>query len=476
MPGGTGRGLAAGLSSGVDNFLNSYLSVKRMQSEEKFKKIQPMLDEVKNIIHDPDTPLNSRISAAKTLPALLGLKDSSAFDEIIKSLEAHSQEQVETTPGTPTEISTGNAQSVGDPNAIDGSLSTPTTPNVSLETKKKIPAQYKTRGQMSANELIQLRQSQQLQTRSDIDFQRQKELLDYQANLAKGNLKATGYNRIVESQATEDGVKVDTDGTKVNYKKGDYLVTGINSAMENKTTNLGTTKSIKEVVANQSKNKPSAVMANLEAGYLNQVNPATGVNYTEEEASAEAAKKFAENYQAGIDYRKLGTTQKTQQTTGNVPIQPAQTADDVRANEQIHLQLQSNLDKANADLISSGRKSRDSTNEAHAFYLNNIKPLENRDDLDDDQIKQLARDRSEYQRLKTIADNAVADHAGNERALKDAQNKLQTHQATSTNSTSGKTVNWSKTKMKTYADKYFSGDQNKAIEYNKNKGVIINIQ
>lgn len=471
--GGVGRGLAAGLSSGVDNFLNSYLSVKRMQSEEKFRKIAPMLDEVKNIIHDPDTSLNSRISAAKTLPALLGLKDSSAFDEIIKSLEAHSQENVEITPGTPAEISTGNAGVVGNPNAIDGSLSTSATPNVSLETKKKIPAQYKTRGQMSANELVQLRQSQQLQKRSDIEFERQKELLDYQANLAKGNLKATGYNRIVESQATEDGTKVDTDGTKISYKKGDYLVTGINSAMENKTTNLGSTKSIKQVV---SEKKPAA-------GKLGQLTTAeqTVAAYEADPNSVpkptyDAAKNFLAEFERHGDLQKAMAVAYGQKSEGTQPIQPAQTVDDIRANEQIKLQLEGNLNKAKSDAVASSRKARDAANEAHAFYENNIKPFEGRDDLEDEQIKQLEQDKKEYRRLKLISDNASSDDVGNKQALKDAENKLKGHQANSPNSSSGKTVNWSPAKMKTYADKYFNGDQNKAIEYNKNKGVIINIQ
>lgn len=434
MPNGISHGIAQGLSTGVDNFLNAYLSVKNMQNQEKYRKLQPQLDLVHTIINNPDIPLEDQIKAVNQLPYILDPKHKPAPGELPLAdqmgLTHLASQQIQTSPSQDEQLPSNPTRTTP-----EGNIDLNAGP--SIEGKKAIPAKYKTRGQMSHNEIQNLQAENLIQKRQDAEFARQKELMVTQAELAKSNLKATGFNKTIEHQATKDGVMTDSDGTKVEYKQGDYLVTGVNSAMENKTINLKDTKSIKEVVATQTKNKPSAVLANLEAGYLTKVNPATGQVYTEEEANAAAAKDFADHFQASTDYLKGGGKERDQRTTGTTPPTPAQVIGQNKSDQATQLAIRKDVDEAAAketsalqvrESIATRRKAASETAMEADKTVANLEQIEDPDNQQKEQLRVARADaktkRIEYNNLSTKYEDAHKDYVTASGLKMAAQNRL----------------------------------------------------
>lgn len=208
---GTGLGIAKGIELGAQNFLQSFFAVKQFKEQQKYRKMQPVIDVVKSQIADPNLPLDQKIKAMDTLPLLLGAKADVPLSQML-GLDKLAQQEVETGEETIQQGTKGGL--VEDQGAVEfnkkslrsgtelgiyneeGLVSTDSTLATSVEqkpTKTLRKKSLKRRGELSATDLAIAKQVQINRAEQEDQFQRQYKLAQVQADLQYKTLAQQGW-------------------------------------------------------------------------------------------------------------------------------------------------------------------------------------------------------------------------------------------------------------------------------------------
>ncbi len=429
MPGGTGRGLALGIAQGARNFLDSFLAVKQAKHEEKWRKLAPIIQAVDYQIQDPNTPLDQKIKALDSLPHILGSPSTIPLSQTL-GLDKLAEQQVDTgqtqtikqgqTSGGATDQGAvdynnininqqGAVQPPADPNAIatnPSPLATSTDVKAPLDTTRKL---LRRRGEMSSNDIALQKQLQVHAAEQQDEFTRQYKLEQLHASLQERVLNNQGWKN--------NGDWNYDDSTKTWQQDWFNPITKESYQQRLKPGIVPEQVILKQIQASGgNKSGVSKAYSTLRTAIATQM----GKEEDDPSVQLATANLWKNNFQAGVDYKEQGVT-------GTRKIQPAQSADDARAAEQNRIALQGDYDSKRSKAVESSNRAYNSAAEANTYYNNNIKPMEadeQADNLDDDQKKELAAHRAEYQRLKNIADSSKAEDEGNKTALQDAHNKL----------------------------------------------------
>src|SRR6266576_520449 len=422
MPtGGNGVAIANGAAQGVDSFIKSFIQVSQMKNQQKLQKNAHIEDVLMEQIRDPNTKFYQR---AKLIDAVGNLYDHPSLSTTLGYNKLNEEDVAD--PNQPAVQDQLPIAGTSATNLLDTSQ-TGATPDV-INPQVGVIGQSQgltKRGNLTPND-VAFQQRKSLQAASDeSDIKKAERIARINFDLQEKSYKANGY-------------KITSEGTD---KSGNYVQILTNNSGDTKTNVLPAGfKPLKLSIAETSANKPSATLANLEQGYLNKTNQATGQLYTESEANAAAAKDFATHYQASTDYLSGKTTQVTNVNAGKTPISPSQTADDVRADKQNQLALQKSYDDAYSNAIKSSAEAKQFADEAHNHYLNIVTPAkdaldtwltqngkEKADTTDSDFIKLNGAYKAavnQYNSLKSKADAAASVDAGNKKALDAASKRL----------------------------------------------------
>ena len=204
---GVGRGLALGIEQGANNFLQSFLAVKQFKEQQKYRKLQPVIEMMQAQISDPNLPLDQKIKAMDTLPLLLdpNYKGGKLSEQL--GLDKLAQQEID---GGEQIIQGTKGGLIEDQSAVDankkslkvGDASNPdlvSTENVLATSINQAPTKtlkkrsLKRRGEMTANDLILAKQAQINKSEQEDQFQRQYKLAQVNADLQFKTLAQQGW-------------------------------------------------------------------------------------------------------------------------------------------------------------------------------------------------------------------------------------------------------------------------------------------
>jgi len=421
MPTGNGLSIAKGAADGVNSFIQSFIQVSQLKNQQKLQKNAHIEDVLLEQIRDPNTKFYQR---AKLIDAVGNLYNHPSLSTTLGYNKLNEEDMAD--PNQPAIETKPPLSGVSSSDVLDslqtGNISASGTPQEGVIGQSQGLTK---RGNLTPND-IAFQQRKSLQSASDeSEIKKAERIARINFDLQEKSYKANGY-------------KITSEGTD---KSGNYVQILTNNSGDTKQNILPAGfKPLKLAIAETSANKPSATLANLEQGYLNKTNPATGQLYTESEANAAAAQDFATHYQASTNFLNNRNTQVGNINTGKTPIQPSQSADDIRADKQNQITLQKAYDDAYSNAIKSSADAKQLADEAHNHYINIVAPakdaLDNwlaqngglKADLTDSDYRNLNNSYktavNQYNSLKSKADAAGAKDEGNKKLLDGASKRL----------------------------------------------------
>lgn len=401
MPRGTGLGIAKGIEQGANNFLQSFMAVKQFKEQQKYRKMQPVIDMVQAQIADPNLPLDQKIKAMDTLPLLLGAKTDAPLSQML-GLDKLAEQDIDLGEQTVQGTKGGLIEDQGAVEANKRSLkigdsSNPdllSTENVLATSINQTPTKtlkkrsLKRRGELTANDLLIAKQVQINREEQESQFQRQYRLMQVQADLQSKTLAQQGWKNNDEWLYDENSKSWSQDWfnpiTKETYKN--TLPPGI----------VPQSVILKQIQAGGKGGGVSLAYKTLREA----VATSMGKEVDDPEVNLATANMWRNNF-------SLGVTNKVQNVTGTEPIQPNQKFD----NDMQILQAQ----QRHGELVASAQAS-----------LNNVTSLGQRKG----QAWQMAADaKADFDRVKEDYDPEDREYqtaqAAYNRANDDA-NRLET--------------------------------------------------
>lgn len=343
-----GQPIGIDISKASDSFLQTFMQIKQYKAMKKYRDLAPVIETMKGIISDENTPLDSKIKAMDALGHTLNPKERIPLSQQmgIKDLAEH---QIQTSGTTQEKGEIISPE--GQPNETD-----PTKPPPPMQTLKDVPAQYKRRGELSDADFRQMRQEQSQQRESGLILGREEKLSKIRAEERAKELQDSGWEKRGESE-------LDT-------KTNQYQQTWVNPR-------TGKTRTIKyepgvipshvletQMKSEASQNKPSQMMKDKVAFYKTQINPKTSSQYTEDEAEFKALEDVNEYRKAQVDYLHGGVTERTQKITGTEKPTPQQ-------NREFELK-KIELQQKHSALVASSAKSEELAKTAQEDYNNQL--------------------------------------------------------------------------------------------------------
>jgi hypothetical protein len=322
MPSGNGLGIARGIELGAQNFLNSYLQVKQLKHEEKYRKLAPVIQVIHAQIADPNTPLDQKIKAMDSLPYILDPKYSGVKLSEQLGLNKLAEQELDTGETVTQQGQKGGL--VEDPNAVNfnqqqdnsnntqsnGELSTNSTLATSINqkpTKTLKKPLLRRRGELSANDINLMKQMKLQQSEDESQFQRQYRLAQVQADLQEKVLNKNGWKNNGDWTYDENTKSWQQEWfnpiTKENYQQ--KLVPGV----------VPETVILKQIQA--SGKSGSGGVSKAYSTLRTAIATSMGLEEDDPKVQLATANMWKTNFEAGVQYKQQGVS-------GTRAIQPAQ--------------------------------------------------------------------------------------------------------------------------------------------------------
>lgn len=386
--------LAAAISRGAQAFIQGTQQGHAYEQQQKLLKNQGALKAIDYLLQDENTPLRVKLHALDSIPGLMGTKvdiplsqQYGLHDLLEQDIETESQKN-EIVPREYGQLGTGTAttgdESKGElsttTNIAGGTVDTPEHMQItgarSIKRGDLSPAEYKA---------LIVRKNQELSEEHTLD--RQQRIAQLNFDLQEKSYRANGFDQVAFEGYNQDG---------------EYVKILRNHAGDTKQLSMPKGfKPIQQVVAETrataSGGLPKSIQV-LEQSLVDEINPSTGANFTPEEA-----------HQKALDMYRVGftntITKGTQTITGTTPPTPSQIADDIRANEQIRIGRQRELDDADAKFSEYTSQASSLGQQKNAQWehfngikseLESLKSSEDFKDQDEDAIKAISAKQKEY--------------------------------------------------------------------------------
>jgi hypothetical protein len=312
--------IGAGIAKGTQSFVNSFMQARQYDNQQKMMKHQIILQALYKNLEDENIPYSKRAQIMDAIPNLLGVKmdvplsQQMGLQDLLDN-EVETQNEIPATPaksGTPAGVtSDAVATQMGLADTInqEGTQDVPAGIGREKETIKfgdLSPAKYK--------QLI-INNQQNLDSQRALEQYRRKAEIDL--DLQDRTLKAQGYTQILSR-----GIDTNT---------GQYTIVRANAEGDVKAVSMPKGFIPLEVMVAQARGNDTKLPASVrayQAYFENQTNPATGTNFTSEEAQAKAVEYFKQNGDVMFGLTKAqreATTKGTELTNeGLKPPSPAE--------------------------------------------------------------------------------------------------------------------------------------------------------
>lgn len=403
-----GLNVGTGIAAGVNGFLDSYMRITEMKQREKLQENAFIVSALTKQLEDDTLPLYQRAKILDSIPKLVGIKNMDKRLSEMLGLDDYLL-------NTPQENQKNPDKLVEDTSVQNPEMAS------SITLKGTQQPVTKTVGDLTPLEIRKKINLEVRKAEDERDFEKQAKLLKLNYDLQMDSLKGTGFTKEV---------------FRGYDRNGNYIVTMINQKGERKDIFLGDVDSEAVTKAGITSNKPSKFLQERERYWLNQVNPETGMNYSEEEANIKALEDANKQFQLGLQTKEAYKTSVTQGITGTKPIQPSQSVDDRRALAERRAILQANINTARQRAIDSSNDASNKTSLANKQWTNVVEPIkrEMQKWLDDGgettdreytiQQSRLNTEIDRYNDLKRAADDAVSRDKSMKEAVGEAETIL----------------------------------------------------
>lgn len=431
----TGRlGLGAGIADAASAFTNAFMQARQQKNMLELQKNDRLANLLLDQIRDDNTTHYKRSALIDEYQKLYDPKGA-ANQPLSQILGLHKLDDSDYQIGTeqPSDASKANviqqSQSPTNPDAIK----TGPAPNPSEVTFADNPITKKY-GDLTPNDIKQKLQLDLEDVRDKREVAHAKALYQAQTDILGKN----GYTIPVSDSYDPD--------TKV------YTKVMANSSGETKTITLNnfkpTTLAKAEITATSKSDKPSVFVRDQMRYWQSQVNPETNQPYTQEESSIKALGDAHNKFTSTESLKEAQTTALSLGNTGLKPITPAQSVDDIRANQDREDKLTGIVDEnrrqgtlAAAELESLGRLKGDYDKGTGAWgnYKQAEKELKdfqgsNADTARDSDPSKYARLEENMNKARIRAENldhqydiVAAKNTSYKQSLTDAQKRLDDH-------------------------------------------------
>lgn len=415
-----GYNIGAGLAAGAGSFVNAYMQASQMKQQEKLQQNAFLVQVLTKQLEDENMPLYQRAKILDSIPPLIGIKkmdrrlsEMLGMDEVLLNEEVETGQIREGTPAT-------KDRDLVDENVTDPSMAS----SIRLKGTKATEDEpiLRKRGELTPA-LIRKKLILEAKKAEDVqDIDKQTKLLKINYDLQKESLKGEGFTKEV---------------FRGYDKNGNYIVTLTNQKGERKDIFLGDVDPDAIVKARiNSGNKPSKFLQERELYWMTQTNPATGLNYSEDEANIKALEDANKQFQLKQRTGEAYIEGVTQRNEGTIKVTPAQKIDDTRALAERKSILRANLATIKRQAADASIDARQKSQQATDHWNNVIEPIKNEmqkwlDDgnetTDPEYTRQQARLNTEINRfneLKRAADDAVSRDKSLKDSVKESENIL----------------------------------------------------
>jgi hypothetical protein len=305
------KGLSIGhaVARGGKSFLDSFIRTKQMEQQEKLQKNAFVIDVLMGQLRDENIPYDQRAKILDSIPQLVGAKLDRPLSQMLQ-LDKFNEQIVKTkeaTSGTPDTFGTKDTSS-----------------GIAITRKgtQGTEAEFQRQGELTPA-IIKRKLALELKRADDEgDTEKAKKIAQIQFDLNEKSYKANGF-------------KITSEGTDEN---GEYVQILTNNSGEQKVNRLPEGfKPLKLQIAETRLNKPSTFIKEREDYWESQ-------GLSAEEANRKALEDANERYKLKQKTGEAYVTSIEQGIKGTKPLQPAQIADDIRANEQQRLTIQKDID------------------------------------------------------------------------------------------------------------------------------------
>lgn len=312
-------GIGAGIAGGVSAFTQAFFQARQQKNMMELQKNSRLADLLMDQIKDDNTPHSTRTALVDEYQKLIDPKGATK-QPLSQILGLHKLDDSDYQIGTeqPSDASKASviqqSQSPTNPDVIK----TGPAPNPSEVTFADNPITKKY-GDLTPNDIKQKLQLDLEKVRDEREIEHAKKLYQAQTDILGKN----GYTIPISDSYDPD--------TKV------YSKVMANSSGETKTITLNnfkpTTLAKAEITATSKSDKPSVFVRDQMRYWQSQVNPETNQPYTLEESSIKALGDAHNKFTSTESLKEAQTTALSLGNTGLKPITPAQSVDDIRANQ-----------------------------------------------------------------------------------------------------------------------------------------------
>lgn len=408
--------IGTGLAAGVQGFLNSYMQVSQMKQQQKQQENAFLIQILTRQLEDENLPAFQKVKILDSIPPLAGIKkmdrrlsEMLGYDEYVLNQPAEIEKGK---PGTPE-------QTLVDENVTDPAMASSVTLKGTQATSDVPSLQRKGDLTPALIKKKLILEAKKAEDEQDID--KQAKLLKINYDLQKESLKGEGFSKEIFRGYDNNG---------------NYIVTLVNPKGEKKDIFLGDVDSEAITKAGITANKPSIFVRDREKFWLTQTNPATGQNYSEQEASIKALEDANKQFKLKLETGEAYKASVTQGITGTKPIQPAQQTDDTRQLAERRATLKANINTAKRQAADASLDARQKTMQASNQWINVVEPIkremqklldEGLETTEPEYTRQQARLNTEidrYNELKRQADDAVSRDNSFKNSAKEAEDIL----------------------------------------------------
>lgn len=465
---GVGSGIALGVATAADNFYKNFMAAKQMKQQNKWRKLEPVVGVIMSRINDPNISLDDQIQAIDSLPHILGLKvdmplsHQMGLDKIAAQqteLEAANPSQTITDPNATAysqqlekkqlkSVGSGSTQQTAD----DGTIINSDSPIIDNIQTQATPAILQRRGSLSSSDLDLRKRLKIVSAERLADFDKEKQLAVLGAEL---------QDKVLSKQGWE--------------KEGDWTLNTETKTWGRVWTNPRTKETFNQdlppnvvpesIVKEQTKAGAKGNVSKAYSTLRTAIATSMGLEEDDPKVQTTTAEMWKNNFAAGTEFKLQGAE-------GTRKIQPAQQKGldlQTLAAQQKHGELvaSAGASKTNVDSLAD-RKGKAWQTAADAKVDFDMIKEDYEPDYKEYQVAQNAYNKAtdDANRLETEYQQALKSHETLTQQVKISEQNLKSsgiNNATPTNPTLT-------TKQKAYVNKYFSGDVQRAIEYNQSKG------
>lgn len=334
-------GIGVGLAEGAEKFMQSFMQAKQFKLQQTLAKNAPAIQALMDVIKDPNTSYKSKADAMDAIPHLSGAKvdiplsQQTGYRRLLDEKVLTDDEK----PGTPSRIVTDqNAinynnqteQNNKNTSALNQELgrgsSSDTNPDGTLNPTGMInpsiidkgvtgsPAIYAQRGDLSPNDITELKQRRLSKAANEDEFSRQYRLAQVDAGIKSKALAAQGWK-------SNDTWAYDSE-KKVWQQQWTNPITK-ESFMQSLPSGMVPEDVIKKQIQAGGSSGVSKAYTTLKQSYATMMN----LDINDPKVEMATAKNWEKNFQATIDVKEANATGTNLTNKGQKPPTIDQTID-----------------------------------------------------------------------------------------------------------------------------------------------------